>query len=137
MKSRFIISILVIIGVIMISNQGCNKDDSPDTVEYIIKVDSIVHPDTINSSDLFEVNFYGKVGDNDCFEFTKFSPAFGADFINVTLYGTETIKNDCAGGPVYLNGQGASFADMTPGEWTLNVFQPEGVPPIESKVYVK
>jgi hypothetical protein len=137
MKSSFIISILVIIGVIMISNQGCKKDDSPNTKDFIIKVDSIQHADTIFSTDLFEVDFFGKIGDNDCFAFSQFSPAFGADFINITVYGTETIKNDCAGGPVYLNGQGASFSDMTPGEWTLNIFQPEGVSPIESKVYVK
>lgn len=137
MKSRIIISILFAFSLVAIMNQGCKKDDTPDTSEYIIKVDSIVHLDTINALDLFEVNFYGKVGDNDCFEFTKFSPAFGADFINITLYGTETIKNDCAGGPVYLDGQGASFSDLTAGMWTLNVFQPYGIPPIESTVYVK
>lgn len=137
MKSRIIISILFAFSLVAIMNQGCKKDDTPDTREYIIKVDSIVHLDTINAVDLFEVNFYGKVGDNDCFEFTKFSPAFGADFINITLYGTETIRNDCAGGPVYLDGQGASFSDLTAGMWTLNVFQPDGIPPIESTVYVK
>lgn len=137
MKSRIIISVLFIISFLTFIIQGCKKDDTADTTEFIIKIDSITHLDTINSSDFFEVKFYGKIGDNDCFTFSNFSPAFGADFINVTVYGTETIKNDCAGGSVYLDGQGASFSDMTPGVWTLNVFQPYGLPPIESTVYVK
>lgn len=142
MKSNLIISVLLIFSVIALTNQGCNKDSSPDTQEFIIKIDSITHADTIdsstiNSTDPFVVLFYGKIGDNECFAFSNFSPAFGADFINITVYGTETIKNDCAGGPVYLDGKGAAFTDMTAGEWTINVFQPEGIAPIESKVYVK
>jgi hypothetical protein len=137
MKSRIIISILFIASIILFSSQGCKKDDDPDTIEFIIKVDSISHADTINSTDLFEVDFFGKIGDNECFQFSEFSPAFGADFINITTYGTETIRNDCEGGPVYLDGKGASFSDMTPGEWTLNILQPAGIDPIVSKVYVK
>jgi hypothetical protein len=137
MKSRFIISILFITGIIAFTSQGCNKEDRPDTKDFIIKVDSISHADTINSGDEFEVLFYGKIGDNNCFAFKEFAPAFGADFINVTLYGTETIKNDCSGSPVYVDGNIAAFYDMTPGEWTLYVLQPDGITPIESIVYVK
>lgn len=137
MKSKIIISILAITAILLITSQGCKKDDTPDTIDFIIKVDSISHADTINSADAFEVLFYGKIGDNVCFAFKEFAPAFGANFINVTLYGTETIKNDCSGGPVNLDGKGAAFTDMTPGEWTLNVLQPNGITPIESKVYVK
>jgi hypothetical protein len=137
MKPRFIISILFIAGIIAFTSQGCNKEDTPDTKDFIIKVDSVSHADTINSADAFEVLFYGKIGNNNCFTFKEFAPAFGADFINVTLYGTETIRNDCSGGPVYLDGKVAAFTDMTAGEWTLYVLQPEGITPIESKVYVK
>ena len=137
MKSSIIISVLLITSIILFSSLGCKKNDDPDTVQFIIKVDSISHADTINSTDLLEVDFFGKIGDNECFQFSEFSPAFGADFINITVYGTETIRNDCGGGPVYLDGKGASFSDMTQGEWTINVFQPAGVTPIISKVYVK
>jgi len=137
MKSKIIISVLVIAGFFLILNQGCKKDDTPETRDFIILVDSISHADTISSADAFEVLFYGKVGENDCFAFKEFQPAFGADFINITLYGTETIRNDCSGGPVFLNGQGAAFTDLTPGEWTLNVLQPSGITSIVSKVYVE
>ena len=137
MKSKIIILILAIAGIFLIANQGCKKDDTPETRDFIIQVDSISHPDTISSADAFEVLFYGKIGDNNCFAFKEFQPAFGADFINITLYGTETIKNDCLEGMVYLDGKGAAFTDMTQGEWTLNVLQPNGITPIESKVYVK
>jgi len=137
MKSKIIISILFVASIIIFSSQGCKKNDEPDTVQFTIKVDSISHADTINSTDLFEVDFFGKIGDNECFQFSEFSPAFGADFINITVYGTETIRNDCGGGPVYLDGRGASFSDMTQGEWTINIFQPTGIAPITSKVYVK
>ncbi len=135
MKQRLLISLLVIIGLIAISGQGCNKED--DTISYIIKVDSITHADTIVAADGFEVRFYGKIGDNDCYEFLKFDNGFGPQEINVTVYGLETIRNDCQGGPVMLNGKGAIYFDMTSGDWTIRVHQPDGVSYIESSVYVR
>ena len=55
-----------------------------------------MHADTVDSTDVFEVLFYGKVGDNECFAFSEFKPVFGLNEITVTVMGKETIKNDCS-----------------------------------------
>jgi len=135
MKNKLLVAIMIITGFIAVTGQGCKKDD--DTREYIIKVDSITHADTIAAADGFEVHFYGKIGDNDCFEFSRFLNGYGLSEINVTVYGLETLRDDCQGGPVMLNGKGAIYFDMTPGDWTIRVLQPEGVTPIESSVFVR
>ena len=140
MKNKLIISILVIAGIIVFTSQGCKNDDTPETMDFIIKVDSIVHVDTIDTptpENPFEVLFYGKVGDNECFAFSEFKPVFGLNEITVTLIGEETLRNDCTGDTVYLNGLGAGFYDLTAGDWTINVIQPDGGTPIESDFYVK
>ena len=137
MKINLIISILIISGIIVFTSQGCKKDDTPETEDFIINIDSIMHADTVDSTDVFEVLFYGKVGDNECFAFSEFKPVFGLNEITVTVLGKETIKNDCSGGPVYLDGKGVGFYDLTVGNWTINVLQPEGETPIVSDFYVK
>jgi len=137
MKINLIISILIITGIIVFTSQGCKKDNSPETKDFIINVDSIVHADTIDSTAVLEVFFYGKIGDNECFAFKEFTPVFGLNKITVTVVGEETLKNDCSGGPVYLDGKGVGFYDLTKGNWTINVIEPEGGTPIESDFYVK
>lgn len=135
-KSLTIVLVLVFASVIYLST-GCKKDNQPDTVEFLIKVDSIVHADTISLGEKFEVYFYGPVGPNDCFDFLRFVPGFGLNAMNFTLYGIETLRGDCDGGPVYLNGGGVALDDLTVGEWTIQVNQPAGVLPLISKVYVR
>ena len=137
MKINLIISILIITGIIVFTSQGCKKDNTPETKNFIIKVDSIVHADTMDSTAVLEVLFYGKIGDNECFTFSEFKPVFGLNKITVTVMGEETLKNDCSGGPIYLDGKGVGFYDLTKGDWTINVLQPAGETPIESDFYVK
>lgn len=116
---------------------GCKKDKEPETIEYIIKVDSITHADTIQVGEKFEIYFYGYAGLNDCYAFERFVPGFGPNAMNFTLYGLQTIQDVCEGNPQYMNGEGVAIQDMTEGEWSIQVNQPEGVEPIYSKVFVK
>jgi hypothetical protein len=135
-KLLSLVSVLIFTSAIYLTS-GCKKDDGPQTVQYIIQVDSIVHADTIKVGEKFEVYFYGPLGYNDCYEFEKFVPGFGPFAMNFTLYGLETISNNCEGNPKYMNGEGVAIQDMTEGEWSIQVNQPEGVQPIMSKVYVR
>lgn len=133
-KISFAILTAVFIGVIAYFSTGCKK--SPTVTEYTIKVDSVQHADTINLGATFEVLFYAKIGDNDCYEFARFDPVFGMNLIEVTLIGKHTDRSDCVDGARYLNPGAVGFTDLSQGDWTLKVIEPEGVP-LESTVYVK
>lgn len=132
--SYFVLGALSLI-ILLSLNTGCKKD--PAVSEFVIATDSVVHADTISSGDQFNIEFYGKVGDNNCYEFLKIDPAFGADFIEISLIGQFTDRNDCSGNPVYMNPVAAGFTDMTPGLWTIKVLQPDGKPTQESTVFVE
>jgi hypothetical protein len=115
---------------------GCKKESEPETVEYIIKVDSITHADTIKLGEKLEVLFYGYIGYNECYSFEKFVPEFGPNAMEFTLYGLQIISDTCSGSPTYMSGQGVEIQDLTEGKWSIQVNQPEGSQPILSNFYV-
>jgi hypothetical protein len=45
---------------------------SPDSVEYLIKTDSISVPDTVTAGAPLQVKFHGYLGNNGCYRFKEF-----------------------------------------------------------------
>lgn len=134
-KSLIIVLVLALASLIYLST-GCKKDEEPQTVEYLMLVDSLVHADTINVGEKLEIRFYGPIGPNACYSFSRFVPGFGLNAMNFTLYGSQIISDTCGGNPRYNSGEGVAIDDMTVGEWSILVNQPEGVLPLTSKVIV-
>lgn len=137
MNKTILILLVVAISAITYMSSGCKKDNTPEKVEYIMQIDSILHADTITLGEVFEVYFFGPIGPNNCYDFLRFTPEFGLNQMAFTLYGVEEKRDDCAGSEKYMNGQGAGLTDMTQGEWEITVFQPAGVDTIRSSVFVK
>lgn len=135
MKKLVVLAVVLGLASMIYLSTGCKKED--DKVEFVMLVDSIQHPDTINLGDVFEILFYAEIGPNDCFVFKRFEPAFGTSNMQFTLYGEETKKSECGGTEQYLNGAGVGLTDMTAGDWLITVLQPAGVTPIESEVHVR
>lgn len=134
-------SILVLIGLVLVVllnlNTGCSKDDEPTVTDYIIATDSVLHPDTVSVGTEVYIEFYGKVGDNNCYKYLNPVVDFGDDFIEVTLVGQFTNRTDCSGGAVYISPATIAIDQLTQGAWKIIVVQPEGQAPQESIVYMK
>ena len=137
MSKTLTIALILVIGSVIYLSTGCAKDKDPEVIEFVMQVDSIQHADTITAGEVFEIRFFGVIGPNDCFEFSRFEPGFGPDNMNFTLYAKETKRDDCGGAGQYLNGGGVGITDATAGDWTIQVNQPEGIAPIMSTVHVK
>lgn len=137
MSKTLTIALILILSSVIYLSSGCKKDSDPDVRKFIMAVDSVQHADTITFGEIFEIKFYGVIGPNDCYEFDRFEPAFGLDNMEFTLYAKETKRDDCAGAGQYLNGGGVGITDVTAGEWSITVKQPEGVAPLVSTVFVK
>ena len=137
MKKTLTLALVILLATVTYLSTGCKKNKDPEEVEFIMAVDSIRHPDTITVGEVLEIKFFGVIGPNDCFEFSRFEPAFGPTNMQFTLYGKEIKRDDCKGAGQYLNGGGVGITDATAGDWTITVLQPEGVTPITSKVHVR
>jgi len=135
-KTTTIILVLIMASLVYFS-AGCKKDDGPDTVEYQMQVDTVTHTDTITVGELFEITFYGPIGPNDCYSFSRFVPEFGLQSMSFTLYGIQEKRDDCAGSPKYMNGGTIGIEELTAGEWNIIVNEPEGITPLNSTLYVK
>lgn len=137
-KTSYGIMIIILFATITYWGAGCNKkDDKPPPVEYTIKVDSIHFADTINAGDIFKVELYGKVGDNDCYAFKEIRDTIDAGSVTLELIGTHTFNENCNDGIIYMNPATASISGLTAGDWMLTITQPEGTSPIENEFFVK
>jgi hypothetical protein len=137
-KTSYGILILILITTITYFSAGCNKkDDTPSPVQFTIKVDSIHHADTIHVGETFDIDCFGKVGDNDCYEFQEIKDTINTGTITLELIGKHTFRENCAGGIIYMSPATARISGLTAGDWTITINQPEGVTPIESKVFVE
>ena len=56
MKNNFIVVSIFLI-IMTISWSSCKKSSDPETETFIIQVDSIIHPDTINFGDNLTIKF--------------------------------------------------------------------------------
>ncbi len=134
-KITFVL-ILILSSVIYLSS-GCKKDSNTDVREFKMAIDSTQHADTIALGEIFEIKFFGVLGPNDCYEYARHESAFGLDIMEFTLYAKEIKRDDCGGGGRYLNGGSLSITELTVGEWSIKVNQPEGIAPLNSKVFIK
>ena len=129
--------LILIVAATVCFSAGCNKETTYETVEYQMQIDSITHADTITFGEDFTVYFYGPIGPNSCFGVSRFVPQFALNAMGFVVYGLETKRSDCSGSFQYMNGADATLSDLTPGDWTITVYEPEGISPIQSKVYIK
>lgn len=133
------LTVLIALLILVVANAitGCKKDDSPTVTEFTIKVDSVQHADTINAGDAFKIDFFGKIGDTDCYEFFKIENAFDVNLIEVKLIGKHTERDNCNNEVQYLNPGSINFNNIPVGDYTLRINQPEGLSPLDSEFVVK
>lgn len=134
MKKHTISIIVISIISLLIAFSGCKKSD-PDTEEYIIQIDSIIHPDTISFGESLEIKFYGVVGSNGCYAFYKFEPVYTNATLSVTTWGILTNDDMCTEEIPYIVGETLMVNNMPAGEMTIDIIQADGYD-FTSSVYV-
>lgn len=104
---------------------GCGKK-ATDTEEYLIKVDSIIHPDTVAAGKSFAVKFYGTIGSNGCYRFLRFETERSAGLTKVWTVGErKTGQNVMC--PEYLpklDGTVLNLMAPDTGSFTIAVINP-------------
>ena len=94
--------------------------------EYLIKTDSIVVPDTVRLNQSFQLAFYGTIGENGCYRFSRFHIEKNQNKIQIQVIGeVKTGENlNCPQNLPDLNGQALLLQADSLGLLKLEVLNP-------------
>lgn len=110
-------------------------DDENHTYDYIIKVDSVLHPRSVLLNDTISLKFYGKIGTWESQVFRSFGVQQFGDSLKIQVIGTKLWTIDHAKS-TYLNGLEKQVLATQRGVLHLVVLQPAGIPAIEDSIIV-
>jgi len=130
---RNIIILLIIATMVYL---GCSKSNNPQVENYIIKIDSIVVPDTIDYGNNLIIRFYGIIGENGCYSFYKFDVDYELNTTSVTSWGRFTHNEACPEILPILNGKELIIYNLPKGNTEIRALQPDGTSLI-TDVFVK
>lgn len=130
MRSKFsyltVISIIAILGYMSFSTSCLNLEDEEQESFFMIMVDSILKPDTIDTNDTLSLKFYGTVGNDGCHQFHQFNAFHEEDTINVEVWGVLYPGDNCTTQMVYLEGEKLNIFNFDEGDYAIKINQPDG-----------
>ena len=85
MYKTVITTATIVLSLLILVWSGCKKDNGPDTEEYIIQVDSIIHLVTITFGEDLSIKFYVTLKTSNKV-FRKGINNFGFFFINTIIF---------------------------------------------------
>lgn len=138
MNKNIITFLAIGLSLLTLTWAGCKKDSGPKVEEFIIQIDSIVHPDTINFGQDLSIKFYGLVGPDGCYAFDKLVPEYSSELneLATECWGIHTFNDVCTQALVYMNGQELLVSDIPAGNLIIKGVQPDGSA-ISQNVYIK
>lgn len=135
---KLIVSGMVMLLVAVFSFWGCNPDntDYPNYTEFVMQIDSIQYSSSVLLGRNLNIKFYGTIGPNGCYTFSRFDPSLQGRNINITVYGKHSDATTCDTATSYLEAATLTVAQLDTGRYIIHVSQP--VPPdIYDTVYVR
>lgn len=112
---------------------NCSKEKFK-SYEFQIYVDSIVLADTIQAGNTLEIEFYGIIGRNGCVSFERFDTGFSQNMVAIKAIGKSSGANICPTVMVYLDGTILQINNLTKGEFTVKVGQPDDTELVETVI---
>jgi len=136
MKWKILAFTAAIMGILSV--MACESEKGPEYGFYRIPVDSIQVAEDIQAGEPFEIRFYGVVGTDGCHRFSRFDTEMNAAMLWVEVWGRRATGENiaCPDVMVFLDGQPLELTVDQPGEYVLEIRQPEG-DPLERVIRVK
>lgn len=106
---------------------SCCKENEQVYDSFLIKVDSIGIQEKITAGEPFVIQFFGTIGNNGCYRFSKFKTEKQDSNIVVEAWEElETNAGICPAVMVYIDGEALSYQIKNPGNYVLRIKQPNG-----------
>ncbi|NUN68500.1 MAG: hypothetical protein HUU02_02195 [Bacteroidetes bacterium] len=128
-------TLLIIIASTLSMLYHCGSESETKQFDFIIAVDSIVHPQQVMLKDTITVKFYGKVGAWYSRQFKHIDIVQKDDSLILTAVGAWYSVIDYRK-DTYLDGMERKFLARRTGMLHIKVRQPDGVKPIEHSIVV-
>jgi len=125
MRKKYLFVLLATSALLVFFWSGC-KLDSPSDVhytEYVLEIDSIIHPDTIRLGNSLPIKFYGTIGHDGCHSFSRFDGHFEGKTILITAYGRQSDETVCPSVEQYLQGLTLAVNQLDTGRYIIHVQQ--------------
>ncbi|MBK9291223.1 MAG: hypothetical protein IPM52_06325 [Bacteroidetes bacterium] len=138
MRYGLFLSLVAAFAFMLFPGFGCGTR-SLSTEEFLIRVDSIAHPDTVEAAKLFDVRFYGVIGPDGCHRFLRFETELRGDELKVWTVGERSIGEQlmCPANIPELGGQVLQVMAPDTGMLHLAVINPGLGNVLRSSVVVK
>ncbi len=123
---KLIFLFLVPVSLLVIFMAGGCKLDNPSNVhytEFVMQIDSIFHPDTIRIGGTLPIRFYGTIGPDGCYSFSRFNGTLDGRNINITAYSKVSDEEVCTQQIQYLDGVTLSVNQLDTGRYIIQVHQ--------------
>jgi hypothetical protein len=128
---------LFIFGSVLLLQYSCSTEPENDYTYFKIMVDSLSHPDTISVNDTLKIKFYGFVGPDGCYEFSRFEVHSKTNELVLTVWGSKpNFQTACPEVLVYLDGKEYKTVFNQAGLYHIKINQPDNSLLIDS-VYVQ
>lgn len=106
---------------------SCSTTSNEKYVEFIVKVDSLHHPNNVAIYDTITLELFGTIGGDGCFRFSHFYYNETALELNLTVIGIRpNFETVCPAVMVYLNGLKFETIAEQKGAYQINIHQPNG-----------
>ena len=136
MYLKKIVTGIILFAALIVLTKSCTL--KTETIEpYLIKIDSLFAPDTVNTKYVFTVELFGTVGPNKCYAFEKsYQTTNDQNEILIEAWGKYSYYgNPCIEGEVLMD-EKFEMSVSKPGVYTLKGIQPNNYY-FEKKLVVK
>ena len=108
MLGRFGKTLILVGGVALVGSIGRVSTNAAAPTTFVITVDSVIVPSTIDPEDTLTLELFGKIGPNLCYRFKEFEAQKTDSLLNLTVLGIVPDLRDlaCAAEVAELRGQG-------------------------------
>lgn len=122
-KEILVVFYLLFVTGILVS---CEDSENNEYKSFLVQVDSVEISNNIITDSPFDIEFYGTIGTDGCYEFSHFETSISDNKINIKCWGKQDISSEvCPQVMVYLNGEKLIFSINESGKYMVKVKQPD------------
>ena len=104
---------------------GGEHDKPKGSLAFIVKVDSISHPQTVALYDTIKINMFGTIGTDGCSSFLGYDETKQPLRLDLTIRGERKSSDACPAVMVYLDGKEYKTIANQVGWYSINIHQPD------------
>lgn len=119
-------TVVLLVGAAGLATAACDPP-SGDSMEFVVRVDSITGPSVIPSTEILSIRFWGHVGPDQCSRVAEVDKARGDGIFEITFHAERSLGRDCGQMPVLLEHEERLEPPLTD-PFTIRARQPEGAP---------